>query len=124
MPELSSAEAGNFTAGEELEDGNRWTQLAQKHWLKSARSGKVKPEVIKNEIWDVLEAEDFSLRSLLQLENSQLLEKYGTSRCGNRMLIAKSYLWSGYTDGATNYHVLLMALLVTVKTREDLPSWG
>ena len=124
MPELSSAEADNFAAGEELEDENRWTQLAQKHWLKPARSGKVKPEVIKNEIWNVLEAEDFSLRSLLQLENSQLLEKYGTSTCGNRVLIANSYLWSGYTDSATNYHVLLMALLVTVKTREDFPSWG
>lgn len=124
MPDSSSAEAGIFPTGEELEDGNPWTQLAQKHWSKPSKSGKVKPEVIKNEIWDVLEAEDFPLRSLLLLENSQLLEKYGTSTYGNRVLMANSYLWPGYTDSSTNYHVLLTALLVTVKTREDLPSWG
>lgn len=124
MTELNSAEAGIFAAGEELEDGNRWTQLAQKHWLKPSKSGKVKPEVVKNEIWDVLEAEDFPLRSLLPLEHSQLLEKYGTSIYGNRVLTVNSYLWPGYTDSSTNYHVLLTALLVTVKTREDLPSWG
>lgn len=83
MPELSSPEAGIFPASEELEDENRWTQLAQKHWLRPSKSGKVKPEVIKNEIWDVLEVEDFPLRSLLPLENSQLLEKYEISTYEN-----------------------------------------
>ena len=124
MPQLSTPESGTFAAGEELEDENGWTQLAQKYWLKPLKSGKVKPEVIKNEIWDILEAEDFPLRSLLPLENSQLLEKYETLTHDNRVLIATSYLWPGYTDVSTNYHVLLTALLVTVKTREDLPSWG
>ena len=124
MPELSTPEAGNFPAGEELEDENRWTQLAQKHWLKPLISGKAKPELIKNEIWDVLEVEDFPLRSLLPLESSQLLEKYETLTHENLVLIATSYLWPGYTDASTNYHVLLTALLVTVKTRENLPSWG
>ena len=124
MPDSSSAEAAIFLTGEELEDGNPWTQLAQKHWSKPSKSGKVKSEFIKNEIWDVLEAEDFPFQSLLLLENSQLLEKYGTSTYGNRVLMANSYLWPGYTDSSTNYHVLLTALLVTVKTREDLPSWG
>ena len=124
MPELSTPEAGTFSAGAELEDEYGWTQLAQKYWLKPLKSGKVKPEVIKNEIWDVLEVEDFPLRSLLPLENSQLLEKYETLTHGNRVLIVTSYLWPGYTDASTNYHVLLTALLVIVKTREDLPSWG
>ena len=124
MPELNRSEAGIFPAGEELEDDNRWIQLAQKHWLKPSKSGKVKPEVIKNEIWDVLEAEGFLFRSLLQLEHSQLLEKYGTSTYQCTVLTVTSYLWPGYTDASTNYHVLLTGLLVTVKTREDLPSWG
>ena len=124
MPQLSRPEAGNFPAGEELEDDNRWTQLAQKHWVKPLKSGKVKSEVIKNEIWDVLEEEDFLFRSLLLLENSQLLEKYGTLTYEHTVLTVTSYLWPGYTDASTNYHVLLTALLVTVKTREDLPSWG
>ena len=79
MPQLSRPEAGIFPTGEELENDNRWTQLAQKHWAKPLKSGKVKTEVIKNEIWDVLEAEDFLFRSLLLLESSQLLEKYDTS---------------------------------------------
>lgn len=124
MPELNRPEAGIFPAGEELEDDNRWIQLAQKHWLKPSKSRKVKSEVIKNEIWDVLEAEDFFFRSLLQLERSQLLEKYGTSTYQCTVLTVTSYLWPGYTDASTNYHVLLTALLVTVKSREDLPSWG
>ncbi len=124
MPELSRPEERIFPTGEESEDDNRWTQLAQKHWLKPSKSGKVRSEVIKNEIWDVLEAEDFLFRSLLLLENSQLLEKYGTSTYECRVLIMTSYLWPGYTDASTNYHVLLTALLVTIKTREDLPSWG
>ena len=124
MPELNRPDAGIFPAGEELEDDNRWIQLAQKHWLKTSKSGKVKSEVIKNEIWDVLEAEDFLFRSLLQLEHSQLLEKYGTSTYQCTVLTVTSYLWPGYTDASTNYHVLLTALLVTVKSREDLPSWG
>ena len=124
MPELSRPEAGTFSAGEELEDDNHWTQLAQKHWSRPSKSGKVTSEIIKNEIWNVLEAEDFLFRSLLLLENSQLLEKYGTSIYEFTVLTVTSYLWPGYTDTSTNYHVLLTALLVIVKSREGLPSWG
>ena len=40
------------------------------------------------------------------------------------MLITNSYLWPDYTDASTNYHVLLTALLVTVKSRENLPTWS
>lgn len=34
------------------------------------------------------------------------------------------YLWPGYDEDASNYHVLLLALLVNVKQREGLPAWG
>jgi len=59
------------------DEGNTWAQLAQKHWLKkSGRSAKakVKPDVVKNEIWDALEKDDFSYSALLSLENLQLLD--------------------------------------------------
>ncbi len=38
---------------------------------------------MKTEIWDVLEQDDFAFKSLLVLENLQVLE---------------SYLWPGYTE--------------------------
>ena len=34
-----------------------------------------------------------------------------------------SYLWPGYTEEASNYHVLLTALIVNVKRREHLETW-
>jgi intron-binding protein aquarius len=43
------------------------------------------------------------------LENLQLLERY---------------LWPGFTEDASNYHHLLLALMVNVKRRENLASWG
>jgi intron-binding protein aquarius len=43
------------------------------------------------------------------LENLQLLERY---------------LWPGFTEDSSNYHHLLLALMVNVKRRENLASWG
>jgi intron-binding protein aquarius len=59
----------------DLEGDNRWVALAQKHWLKQSKIRKIKQDVIKNEIWDSLEAEGFTARSLLTLENLNILEK-------------------------------------------------
>jgi len=61
----------------DLQGNGPFAQLAKKYWLKSNKSAKitVKPEVLKNEIWDVLEKEDFSYRSLLTLENLHILER-------------------------------------------------
>lgn len=52
-----------------------WVKLAKAHWL-DVKIHKVKPDVIKKELWDPLEAEGFSSRSLLILENLNVLEKY------------------------------------------------
>ena len=57
-------------------DREQWHQLAEKHWLGSQKSRKVRAEVIKKEIWDVLEKEDFAYSSLLTLEGLGLLERY------------------------------------------------
>jgi len=63
--------------GVAYDDGvDHWTQIANEHWLKSSRSKKVKPDIIKRDIWDVLEKENFQSKSLLALENLQLLEQY------------------------------------------------
>ena len=105
---------------------NPFAQLAQKHWTsKKSAKVKVKPDVLKNEIWDVLEKEGFMFKSLLVLENLQILEKCGCSlkvwRIAN---CSNSYLWPGYSEDSSNFHVLLIALITNVKTREHLPTWG
>jgi hypothetical protein len=61
----------------DLQGDGHFALLAKQHWLKSTKKTtkvKVKPDVVKKEIWDVLEREDFSYRSLLILENLQILE--------------------------------------------------
>ena len=58
-----------------LEDPDHWASLAQQHWSKPAKAGNIKSSVIKEEIWDVLEEEGFTFRSLYQLESLQLMEK-------------------------------------------------
>lgn len=58
----------------DLQGDSRWVSLAKTHWLKETQARKVKQDVIK-EIWDPLEAEGFSLLSLLALENLNILEK-------------------------------------------------
>lgn len=58
------------------ESESRWRELAEKHWAKpSQKVKKVRAEILKQEIWDALEKEDFDFRSLLVLDNVQLLEK-------------------------------------------------
>ena len=94
----------------ETENGGHWQQLAEKQWAKpTSKPRKVRAEVVKNDIWDVLEKENYEFRSLLALENLQLLEQY---------------LWPGYGEESSNYHVILVAFMVTVKRREGLPIWS
>lgn len=76
MAEATFLRDGDQPGVGDFESDNHWAQLAKKHWPKTAKSRKTNPEVIKKEIWDVLEKEAFHFRSLLILENLQLLEKY------------------------------------------------
>lgn len=93
----------------DLHGENHFAQVARKNWLAAKKTPKVRPEVVKKELWDELENVDFAYSSLLVLENLQLLERY---------------LWPGFTEDASNYHHLLLALMVNVKRRENLSSWG
>lgn len=106
-PESSSTTARPTVA--DLHGDNHFAQVARKTWLEVPKTPAVRPEVVKKELWDELEKVDFAYSSLLVLENLQLLEKY---------------LWPGFTEDASNYHHLLLALMVNVKRRENLPSWG
>ncbi|KAI9044224.1 RNA helicase aquarius [Aspergillus affinis] len=94
---------------EDFREDSPWVQLAKTHWLETSKVRKVKPDTIKKDIWDPLEAENFSLHSLLALENLNILEKF---------------LWPTYSEEASNYHVLLLTHIVSVKQREHLPIWS
>lgn len=53
--------------------------LAKAHWLESVSEGsaiKLENEVVEKELWRRLEADKFSYKSLLALEELQCLEKY------------------------------------------------
>jgi intron-binding protein aquarius len=110
----------------DLDSETLFAQLAQKHWLKSKKSVKVKSDVLKNEIWDVLERDEFAFKSLLALENLQILERYNRSTQSNNSVANRvdSYLWPGYSEDSSNFHILLIVLITNVKTREHLPTWS
>ncbi|KAI0802538.1 hypothetical protein GGR55DRAFT_423690 [Xylaria sp. FL0064] len=96
----------------DLEGESEFAQLARQHWLKTTKRAakvKVKNDILKKEIWDVLEKDGFAYKSLLILEGLQTLE---------------SYLWPGYSEESSNFHVLLIALLTNVKARERLETWS
>lgn len=76
------ADDGRPTPAEVEEEEHEFVQLARKHWLKSGKrvvKPKVKNDVLKQSIWDVLEKEGFHSKSLLLLESLQALEKCASS---------------------------------------------
>lgn len=93
------------------EEEHHFVQLARKHWLKpgkKAATPKVKKDVLKQGIWDVLEREGWQYKSLRLLESLQILE---------------TYLWPAYNEESSNIHLLLIALIINVKRREHLETW-
>ncbi|KAG6013558.1 hypothetical protein E4U54_006574 [Claviceps lovelessii] len=106
------AETERPTPAEVEEEEHQFVQLARKNWLKPGKKAtrpKVKNDVLKQGIWDVLEQDGFQYKSLLLLESLQAME---------------SYLWPAYTDEASNFHVLLLAMIANVKRREHLETWS
>lgn len=69
---------GRPTPAEVEEEEHQFVQVARKHWLKQGKrvtKVKVKNDVLKQGIWDLLEREAFSYKSLLLLESLQALER-------------------------------------------------
>jgi len=63
---------------DDVEGQSEFATLARQHWLKTTKRTtqvKVKNDVLKREIWDALEKENFPLKSLLVLEGLQTLER-------------------------------------------------
>jgi intron-binding protein aquarius len=60
--------------------GERWEEVAQDLWLGKSTPLSLRPELVKSRIWDPLEAEAFSWRSLSFLEGLQILERYGSDQ--------------------------------------------
>ena len=58
----------------DLQDDHHFVRVAKDNWLETS-SKRVRPDVLKRDIWDVLEKERFPFRSLLVLENLQMLER-------------------------------------------------
>lgn len=91
----------------DLTGDNHLAKVARANWLTKTPQ-KVLPDVVENEIWEPLSNEGFPFLSLVLLEQLQALERY---------------LWPGYSEDASNHHVILLALLVNVKRQEHLPVW-
>jgi intron-binding protein aquarius len=74
----ASKDEGRPTPAEVEEEEHQFVQVARKHWLKSGKKPakvKVKNDVLKQGIWDLLEREGFAYKSLLLLESLQTLER-------------------------------------------------
>lgn len=85
-------------------------RIARETWLASPNPPKVLATKV-NEVWKAVQADgddEAAHFSLLLLEQLQALERY---------------LWPGYSDAASNQHVLLLVLLINTKHTEHLPVW-
>lgn len=128
----TSARPASSDNAAEGDGEGEFASLAKQHWLKKSKRAtkvKVKNDVLKREIWDAIEKDGFQFKSLLALEGLQTLERSVNTRrlshVGRTQLISNlSYLWPGYTEDSSNFHVLLIVLLANVKRRERLETWG
>ena len=59
----------------DFREDSPWVKLAKAHWL-DTKVRKAKPDVIHKQLWLPLQEEGFNTRSLLILENLNILEKY------------------------------------------------
>lgn len=75
MASTHASERDNSTEAGDPDEATGWKLLADKYWLKPAKLKEIDNHVIKSEIWDVLQKNTFYYRSLLHLENLQILEK-------------------------------------------------
>lgn len=62
----------------DFREDSPWVKLAKAHWL-DTKVRKAKPGVIHKQLWLPLQEEGFTTRSLLILENLNILEKYDRS---------------------------------------------
>lgn len=89
----SKSAASERPTVEDLEGENEFATLARQHWLKAPNQTiKVKNDVLKREIWDTLEKENFPLKRILVLEGLQTLERCASSPNSSWHTVADYYL--------------------------------
>lgn len=129
----TSAQLASSDNVREDEGEGEFAALAKQHWLKKSKRTtkvKVKNDVLKREIWDTIEKDGFQFKSLLALEGLQTLERSVNMQSElclvspPQLTFLSSYLWPGYTEDSSNFHVLLIVLLANVKRRERLETWS
>lgn len=76
MPRAMAQSLETRPSVSDLQGDSPWVALAKTHWLKQNKVRKAKQDVLTNDIWNPLEAEGFPTRSLLTLENLNILEKW------------------------------------------------
>jgi len=59
---------------QDLHGDGHFAQTARRWWLRE-KAAKFNPEILKTDLYDILEKENFGLKALLILENLQILEK-------------------------------------------------
>ena len=78
LKQQSDSDRERPTPAEVEEEEHAFVQVARKNWLKPGKKAakpKVKNDVVKQSIWDLLEREGFQYKSLLLLESLQTLER-------------------------------------------------
>ncbi|KAI9758873.1 MAG: hypothetical protein M4579_002757 [Chaenotheca gracillima] len=93
---------------EELRGDNVYTLFARKNWLGTKAPPRINSDALRKGLWEALEADSFSNPLVLKVPAIDVIS---------------SYLWPGFSEDSSNFHVLLIALLVNVKRRENLPIW-
>ena len=91
----------------ETHSTDHFIEVAQKFWH-GRKVTRAQPSIIKAELWDPLEKDQFPAYRLTLLESLQCLEQY---------------LWPAYEADSSHHHVLLLVLLLNTKRRQGLPSW-
>ncbi|KAL2878621.1 hypothetical protein SGCOL_006091 [Colletotrichum sp. CLE4] len=92
----------------DIEGESAFAQLAKKHWLKTTRSKravkvKVKNDVLKQEIWDVLERDGFPYKSILTLESLQTLESLSTEELREEKLEQHAHVRKAWRAAGKRY---------------------
>ncbi|KAI9723064.1 MAG: hypothetical protein M1828_004312 [Chrysothrix sp. TS-e1954] len=93
----------------DIHGDNHFAQVAQANWLAVSRPvTRASQSLLKDDLWDPLEKDDFPTSALLLLEQLQILERF---------------LWPSFNEDASNIHILLLALIIATKRKEALPTW-
>jgi len=109
----------------DLDGDNTYAVTARKHWFQKDKI-RFDSKIVSN-LFSELERDNWSVKSLLILENLQYVERLVNSVCHvweHFIKLFCRYLWPNFNEDSTDIHVLSLALMLDMKRRENLPIWG